>query len=193
MKYAKALVGPHPQFDRVVGQTFEIVPLADPAGASQELRVRVLYRGEPPPGAEVKQRSDDGQAHEREIVKTDADGIAVVRPGAGRQLVSVSYTVPSSQPTLADVDAHTATLTFDGNPALRSRSATADQFAFASHWDTADTFEERLRFEVDRSWRGELPFTALWRRSAPWLFDLEQARPAPEDVSFFCVTLVLFS
>jgi hypothetical protein len=33
----------------------------------------------------------------------------------------------------------------------------------ASNFAYADTFEERLRFEVDPDWHGELPFTALVR------------------------------
>lgn len=31
----------------------------------------------------------------------------------------------------------------------------------ATHYGFADSFEERLYFEADPSWRGELPFTAL--------------------------------
>lgn len=33
--------------------------------------------------------------------------------------------------------------------------------ANASHYAFADSFAEKLYFEVDRNWRGELPFTAL--------------------------------
>jgi hypothetical protein len=33
--------------------------------------------------------------------------------------------------------------------------------ATASHYAFADSFAEKLYFEVDRNWRGELPFTAL--------------------------------
>lgn len=33
--------------------------------------------------------------------------------------------------------------------------------ASAAHYAFADDFAERLYFEVDQSWRGELPFTAL--------------------------------
>lgn len=34
----------------------------------------------------------------------------------------------------------------------------------ATNFAYADQFEERLRFEVDRTWHGELPFTAVVRR-----------------------------
>ena len=38
-----------------------------------------------------------------------------------------------------------------------------DKFGLADapSYAYVDSFEERLRFEVDRTWRGELPFTAL--------------------------------
>jgi hypothetical protein len=36
--------------------------------------------------------------------------------------------------------------------------------ANASHYGFADNFVEKLYFEVDRNWRGELPFTVLVTR-----------------------------
>jgi len=53
----------------------------------------------------------------------------------------------------------------DGPEASREVSAALRPYRFArmESWVFADAFAERLRFEVDRRWRGELPRTYLYR------------------------------
>ncbi|WP_156635470.1 DUF4198 domain-containing protein, partial [Methylobacterium sp. Leaf123] len=53
VKFAKAVSGPTAPWDRIVGQPLEIVPLEDPAAASGQIRVRVLFEGRPLDGASV--------------------------------------------------------------------------------------------------------------------------------------------
>jgi nickel transport protein len=55
-KFAKAVTGADAPWSTVIGHDLEIVPLADPATARprENLRVRVLFRGQPLAGAEVE-------------------------------------------------------------------------------------------------------------------------------------------
>ncbi|CAO4195375.1 DUF4198 domain-containing protein [Methylorubrum extorquens] len=116
VKFAKAVSGPTAPWDKVVGQPLEIVPLEEPAAASGQIRVRVLFEGRPLDGASVvatdgvnfKSEADQARA------TTDADGVAVVSlRSAGPQVLGVSHRVsPSQTPALADADSYGATLAF---------------------------------------------------------------------------------
>jgi len=116
VKYAKAAFGPGAPWLRVVGHTLEIVPVEIPGPTAGAIRVRVLFRGAPLPGADLYY-GDSGMEPERGGVPaytTDPDGIATVPiRKAGSQVLTVSQTVsPSATPTLADEDVYTATFAF---------------------------------------------------------------------------------
>lgn len=111
MKFAKAVIGPGAPWERVLGQTLEIVPLEAPGAAAGAIRVRVLFEGRAVAGAEVVATS--GEAPETRVT-TDAQGAArVPLAQGGRQILAVSHRVrPSRTPDLADADAYSATLAF---------------------------------------------------------------------------------
>ncbi|GBU18181.1 MULTISPECIES: DUF4198 domain-containing protein [Methylobacterium] len=116
VKFAKAALGPSAPWDRVIGQTLEIVPLEAPAAASGKIRVRVLFEGRPLAGASVV--ATDGVNFKTEAdqarTATDTDGIAEVPlRTAGPQVLGVGHSVrPSQTPALADADSYTATFAF---------------------------------------------------------------------------------
>ncbi len=116
VKYAKAAFGPGAPWLRVVGHTLEIVPVEVPGPTAGAIRVRVLFRGAPLPGADLYY-GESGMEPERAGVPaytTDPEGIATVPiRKAGSQVLTVSQTVsPSATPTLADEDVYTATFAF---------------------------------------------------------------------------------
>lgn len=116
VKYAKAAFGPGAPWLQVVGHTLEIVPVEIPGPTAGAIRVRVLFRGAPLPGADLYY-GDSGMEPERAGVPaytTDPEGIATVPiRKAGSQVLTVSQTVsPSATPTLADEDIYTATFAF---------------------------------------------------------------------------------
>ncbi|AWB19708.1 DUF4198 domain-containing protein [Methylobacterium currus] len=116
VKYAKAAFGPGAPWLRVVGHTLEIVPVEVPGPTAGAIRVRVLFRGAPLPGADLYY-GDSGMEPERAGVPaytTDPEGIATVPiRKAGSQVLTVTQTVsPSATPTLADEDVYTATFAF---------------------------------------------------------------------------------
>nr|WP_286134239.1 DUF4198 domain-containing protein [Methylobacterium sp. Leaf123] len=90
--------------------------MEDPAAASGQIRVRVLFEGRPLDGASVvatdgvnfKSEADQARA------TTDAQGVAVVSlRSAGPQVLAVAHRVtPSQTPTLADADSYGATFAF---------------------------------------------------------------------------------
>jgi uncharacterized GH25 family protein len=91
---------------RPVGQTLEIVPLDNPFddARAEEMRFKVLYRGEPLEGGLVRLRSlDVGTASALRSVRSDADGVVrMAVPGTGAWLVTVVWasrldTHPSAQ------------------------------------------------------------------------------------------------
>lgn len=116
VKFAKAVSSPSAPWGKVVGQPLEIVPLEEPASASGQIRVRVLFEGRPLGGASVV--ATDGVTFKSEAdqarAATDADGVAVVPlRRAGPQVLGVSHRVtPSQTPALADSDSYGATLAF---------------------------------------------------------------------------------
>ncbi|TNC14265.1 DUF4198 domain-containing protein [Methylobacterium terricola] len=116
VKYAKAAFGPGAPWLRVVGHTLEIVPVEIPGPTAGAIRVRVLFRGAPLPGADLYY-GDSGMEPERvgmPAYTTDPEGIATVPiRKAGSQVLTVTQSVsPSATPTLADEDVYTATFAF---------------------------------------------------------------------------------
>ena len=122
-KFAKAVTGADAPWSTVIGHDLEIVPLADPATVRphENLRVRVLFRGQPLAGAEVERGDGLTPVKEDELprFKTDADGVATIPlPKAGPVLLAIDHRVaPSETPDLAAMDLYNATLWF----ALRRR------------------------------------------------------------------------
>ena len=111
MKFAKAVLGPDAPWERVLGQTLEIVPLEAPGADAGSIRVRVLFEGRPLAGAGIAAAS--GEAPEVRVA-TDAAGEArVPLAQGGQQVLAVAHRVtPSRTPALADADAYGATLAF---------------------------------------------------------------------------------
>ncbi|GJD47563.1 hypothetical protein OPKNFCMD_0271 [Methylobacterium crusticola] len=117
MKFAKAAFGPAAPWQKVVGHTLEIVPLEVPAATAGAIRVRVLFRGAPLPGAALiygEGTTDHPGESRLPVYTTDAEGVATVPiRKAGAQVVTVSQTVsPSATPMLADEDVYTASFAF---------------------------------------------------------------------------------
>ena len=50
---------------------------------------------------------------------------------------------------------------FGDEPADVKTALTKAGLAHQENWLIADSFEERLRFEIDSKWRGEMPFTLM--------------------------------
>lgn len=111
-KFAKAVTGPGAPFDTVLGHTFEIVPLTDPAAAApgSTLRVRVLFEGKPLP----KTKLEVAQGRNAAEIETDNEGVAAVAiAGAGGYVLSAGHRKsPSAVPAFADADLFGATYSF---------------------------------------------------------------------------------
>jgi nickel transport protein len=118
-KFAKALTGAGAPWSSVLGHELEIVPLADPAAlrAGESLRVRVLFRGKPLPGAEVERGDGITTVKEGELpqFKTDAEGVATIPfDRAGPVVLAIDHrVVPSGTPEIAAADLYNATLAFN--------------------------------------------------------------------------------
>ncbi|MFE1598567.1 DUF4198 domain-containing protein [Methylobacterium sp. ID0610] len=116
VRFAKAAFGPAAPWLKVVGHTLEIVPLEIPAPTAGAIRVRVLFRGAPLPGASILygEGSADLDPTQAPHVATDADGVATVPiRKAGAQLLTARHSVgPSATPDLADRDDYSATFAF---------------------------------------------------------------------------------
>jgi len=117
-KFAKALTGPDAPWEKVLGQTLEIVPLSDPAKAKpgQTLSLKVLFQGKPLSGVDVERGDGTTVVAEKDIPRfaTDADGIAAVPiVKAGSHLLVVDHRIsPSATPDQANADLFNATLWF---------------------------------------------------------------------------------
>ncbi len=121
VKYAKALInlgGKPGEIPQPLGQTLEIVPLADPAGlkAGGELPVRVLFEGKPLAGAQVLatfasfSQASDTYAF---AARAGKDGKALVKLWhPGHWLILVKHEYPYANPAECDKFMHSATLTF---------------------------------------------------------------------------------
>lgn len=121
VKYAKAIVnlGAAGDVSQPVGQTLEIVPLANPGAlkVGDDLPVRVLFEGKPLAKVEVLGLYAGFSQHEGSYAfyaRTDKDGKAYVKlSAAGQWLVLAKHKVPFADKAQCDEYAHTATLTFD--------------------------------------------------------------------------------
>ena len=111
LKYAKAVTGTGAPWDQVVGHPLELVPMSDPFTDGKELRVKVLFKRQPLANVEIKQVADLNAGDKAATVgRTDADGTLVFPHSKRGDFISASHKVPSSQPTMADMDAYSATL-----------------------------------------------------------------------------------
>jgi uncharacterized GH25 family protein len=117
-KFAKSVTGPDAPWDTVLGHELEIVPLADPATIriGENLRVRVLFRGQPLAGAEVECGDGVTPIKEEDIprFKSDGEGIAMIPiVKAGPVVLAIDHRVaPSGTPELAAADLYNATFSF---------------------------------------------------------------------------------
>jgi uncharacterized GH25 family protein len=117
-KFAKSVTGAGAPWNTVLGHELELVPLADPATVRprENLRVRVLFRGQPLAGAEVERGDGLTPFKEGELprFKTDAEGVATIPlPKAGPVLLAIDHRVaPSETPALAAADLYNATFWF---------------------------------------------------------------------------------
>ena len=119
-KYAKTLVevgrgGPR-VFSQLAGHPAEFVPLSDPKGlkAGDTLAVRVLFQGQPVPGARMHAGTapHGGSHHDADFV-ADAQGIARIPiVAAGVWNVRALHIVPAPRGSGADWDVHWLTLVF---------------------------------------------------------------------------------
>ncbi|HBT96916.1 MAG TPA: hypothetical protein DEB25_04405 [Desulfobulbaceae bacterium] len=100
-----------------IGQTLEIVPLINPVGlkAGEKLPVRVLFKGKPLPGAEVKAYfagfSEDGAVAFAGRVNQDGE-IAIIPLKKGQWLAKVTQSQPYPDLEVCDSMNYNATLTF---------------------------------------------------------------------------------
>ncbi|MBI4799850.1 MAG: DUF4198 domain-containing protein [Desulfarculus sp.] len=121
-KYAKAVVnlgGAADDLGKPLGQTLEIVPLANPATikAGGELPVQVLYEGKPLANADLKATfagfTKEGTAFAF-AAHADKQGKAMVKVWhPGLWLVVAKHDIPFANPAECDKDMHAATLTFE--------------------------------------------------------------------------------
>ena len=119
LKYAKAVTGTGAPWGQTVGHPLELVPMSDPFTDSKELRVKVLYKGQPIANVEIKQLIDLNAGDKAASVgRTDGDGIITLPHDRRGDFLSASYKVPSSQPTMADFDTYSATLALVPGEAL---------------------------------------------------------------------------
>ncbi len=115
MRCAKSLLdagGPGAAgFDRVLGLELELVPESDPRSADADLRLRLLYRGRPLPGALVQLQRRGAPVPVQ--ARTDRAGrVKLPCRGAGLWLAKAVHAVRSESP-VADWQSAWASLTFE--------------------------------------------------------------------------------
>lgn len=120
-KYAKAVLnldGAKGNVSQTVGQTMEIVPLANPAALKlgQELPVQVLFEGKPLAKSDVYATFAGFSTHKNSFAffgKTDNDGKAYVKLWhPGLWIVVAKHRFPFANQAECDEDMHAASLTF---------------------------------------------------------------------------------
>jgi nickel transport protein len=118
MKFAKTLGSADAPWDKVVGHSLEIVPLANrtTVAAGGVLRVRVLFRGQPLHGVEIERGHGVTPVDDKDIPRftTNSEGIAdipIVKDGP-HLLVADYKSSPSRVPALAASDMNSATFVF---------------------------------------------------------------------------------
>ncbi len=116
---AKALVeveGVAPEgFDEPIGLALEIVPLASPFAlpASGELRIQVLWKGEPLSNAQVRVFVS-GEPDQTATVQTTQDGTAAIEAAApGVRLLSVVHMERADEGSAVDWESTWSSLTFE--------------------------------------------------------------------------------
>jgi uncharacterized GH25 family protein len=103
-----------------VGQTLEIVPLANPARVKpgQKFPVKVLFRGQPLPGATLAATfsgfaDKDDDEYFAFSGNTDQDGrVSIIPLKGGSWLAKTTFEKPYADPAVCDQEHYTATLTF---------------------------------------------------------------------------------
>lgn len=113
---------PQPHVVRPVGLGLEIVPLVNPyaSGNDRNLTVRVLYAGDPLPGALVKLTDLGADSEPVEMHRSDASGLATFRARkTGQWQFNVVWSEPLARNSRADYLTMFSSLTF-GFPAGRS-------------------------------------------------------------------------
>ena len=115
---AKALIQvgdtPTPNVTRPLGQTLEIVPLANPyaLGTDRQLGVQLIFRGEPLAGATVHVMSLADPGNTRKY-PTDDNGKALIAvPDEGPVVIDTVWSVPEASDERADYMTLFASLTF---------------------------------------------------------------------------------
>ncbi|KVT78144.1 nickel ABC transporter substrate-binding protein [Burkholderia ubonensis] len=106
----RPLEGPMPILP---GQKLQIVPVSKqlPEQMGQPLKVRVLYDGEPAPGAEVQ--PDYINDVDSKPLKTGADGTVTIKVrNQGLNVIVARLDTPPSEPAKTNTDQHVATLSF---------------------------------------------------------------------------------
>lgn len=122
VKYAKSIVnlgGAAGDVSQPVGQTLEVVPLANPAALKmgQELPVQILFEGKPLAGADVLATFAGFSQHKNSyafFARADKDGMAYIKLWhPGLWVVAAKHKVPFKDQAKCDNYSHSATLTFE--------------------------------------------------------------------------------
>lgn len=116
-------------FQTRAGQTLEVVPLVDPQRLRPggELRLEVLYKGAPLPGALVKVWNQRGAQLNVLRTRTDASGrSATTLPWPGVWMVSVVHMVPTTDDQGWDWDSHWGNLMFEMPAPASQRKSPAE-------------------------------------------------------------------
>ena len=113
-RYLKAIVGPYAPH-AAIGQTLEIVPISPLGIGAARIDVKLLFEGQPLPGAVMFAEHRDGARLDREGLTTAEDGtttFSLAQPG--RWLIrTVHMRKCATDCGPAEWESHWAALTFD--------------------------------------------------------------------------------
>lgn len=113
LMFSRSHIAPAQAASTPLGLPLEIVPQSDPLALKPgaQLRVQVLFKGQPLAGARLKTDYLAGSASPS--VRTDAKGYAHIRlRSAGLTVVQASHKTARTQRSEADEDAYSSTLAF---------------------------------------------------------------------------------